>query len=310
MSGYVGSGYVGSTPNLHEETVPTPAPPRPPLPGFGTSTFPNQRQYAEIWTPPRLWPEAWINKPTYIPPTHNRDTFQVGDVIRRPSHKPNLNARLHGSAHCLATTDLRRHFKINGKNLDLFVFSKDRMYVIMHKTEHSMYALPLYSHNGRGMAALSERRKHEFVSVRDRFIRNGFFAQGPHPAIDFVHQSNNPRHALDANTTIDMAGGETITWQEEALWPVGRLTKKGWERLINLHDDVIKKAREESVQWPADDGWESPASKANKWTTPRHPPSSPTPPPGGRGRGFGRGGGGFGRGGYRGGPRHNWGQRA
>lgn len=134
------------------------------------------------------------------------------------------------------------------------------MFVIIFKHAETMFCLPLYIYQNRGFRAIDKDLWFEHVGLRDTLIRDTYKPQGYRKPIGFVHMSGEHRLALSENSTISLTGGMTMSWTEEGLEPVGRVTKAGYDRLISYYNEVVRRAQseEEGVGWVQDDDWSSP----------------------------------------------------
>lgn len=209
----------------------------------------------------------WDDRPTYTRPGHERETFNIGDVIDRPTHEPNMSETetlmiRRGHGYPLEVNELLRetgcfsHLALRGRRLRSHVFTKRRMYVIMYKFGTTMFGLPLFTHQEQGLVGMPARLRYQAVCLRDSMRTNEFINRGSKQPIDFVHcNTTDKRYGLSINTVIDMAKGITLTWSEEGIEIVGRLTESGFNRLKGYYNQLVATAQTEAdtASWPAPD---------------------------------------------------------
>jgi hypothetical protein len=113
-------------------------------------------RYRRLWGPYKdLGWDQWECRPTYTEPPHTRRTFRLGEVISRPFHEANMSSsqlRPHQFddykdyvKNPITETRLHNCHKLNGAPLSSHVFSKRRMFVIIHKYDTTLFCLPLYT---------------------------------------------------------------------------------------------------------------------------------------------------------------------
>ncbi|CZT18628.1 uncharacterized protein RCC_04472 [Ramularia collo-cygni] len=179
----------------------------------------------------------WINTPECIKAPYGAHDFNKGDVISVPFHVNNMNPDAKFSDPSLRET---------GEGP---VYTKRRMLVVLFKYKEGMHCLPLYSFGSRGMKAKLtpfDTRDH-YVCLRD-IKHSDFVNEGSNAPVDFVH--SNPYDQLSRETTIHLAGGIRVHW-EEYIGVVGRLTKEGYLRLLK-HWKVLQQVAESE---PAGGTW-------------------------------------------------------
>lgn len=180
----------------------------------------------------------WINTPECIKAPYAIHDFNKGDVISVPFHVNNMNPSATFSDPSLRETE-------EGP-----VYTKRRMLVVLFKYKEGMLCLPLYSFGGRGIVAKAKPQDllDHYVCLKDLKHAN-FINGGPNLPIDFVHA--NPYDQLSRATTIHLAGGIRVHWQEY-VGLVGRLTREGYSRLLKQWKELQQRAENEPAggTWP------------------------------------------------------------
>lgn len=155
-----------------------------------------------------------------------RRDFRLGEVISAPYHTANTNP----------------NYKLYDERITLTVegpaYSKRRMMVVMFIHEQDMFCLPLYSHENRGLSGKPDYLKKEYVCMAN-VGDEGFVNQGLYPPVEVV--ANRP---VLRTTCVQLTGGLRVGCNED-ITDVGRLTRKSYQELVELWDEVVGIAREE-----------------------------------------------------------------
>lgn len=212
----------------------------PPKPPPGKSRI----GYSTYWAPRGHNDPKWLKTDICFKAPYSRSTFNLGDVIAIPYHVSNMDEYADPN-------DL--HIAINKEYGP--IYSKRRMFVVVHKNFASLFCLPLYSHKGSGMKKYLDNDDHmkEVIEVRDVIYRG---AQGRwiqqhkfYNPLDFVHK-DSPRNCLIKETIVHLSGGVRIDWHEPATY-VGRFTQRSHEALVKYYLQVQRKAQAEvCTNWP------------------------------------------------------------
>ncbi|CZT18623.1 uncharacterized protein RCC_04467 [Ramularia collo-cygni] len=227
-----------------------------------TQPYQRQTQYPQWMDPDLLRPTTWNDRPTYIKPEATWATYNPGDVISSPWHLPNLDGSLKRDDRLLTETGVPSGYLIGNLTTKCWIYSKPRMFVVLYKHSRSMTCLPIYSNRNQGFSKIDLNRWGEYVCIRDLHNPN-INSRGHYPAVDFVHLSGNPRDALLPTSTIHLTASTSISWEEERIRQIGRVTRMGFQRLFNAYNNAISDAYNQIdvTSMPSIPDWESPRSR-------------------------------------------------
>ena len=168
--------------------------------------------------------EAERNKGINLP----KESFKPGTIIRMILHEPDFQGT--AGASNVTHPDKFRTDSVHGP-----IYTKTRKMIVLATFRENYIAVPLYTHNGRGLEG--KANPNEFVSVRDHR------AQGPFTPLS-VHQPLVTEHL---NTGIELFHAKTavhITYPVSRKYtlPVvheGRLKKSSVDHLAQLFGKYI-----------------------------------------------------------------------
>ncbi|KAL8736741.1 MAG: hypothetical protein Q9166_000107 [cf. Caloplaca sp. 2 TL-2023] len=108
-----------------------------------------------------------------------REEYQLGMIIRAPLHEQDSsNARRPAGGSSIVTQSSEATLAENCKTESKFgtIFTKKRKMIVVALHQDHYVAIPLYTHNGRGL--VNKKQPEEFVSVRDhRFLNDPSWEQ-------------------------------------------------------------------------------------------------------------------------------------
>ncbi|TKA74514.1 hypothetical protein B0A55_08043 [Friedmanniomyces simplex] len=159
---------------------------------------------------------------------YRRQDFRHGDIISIPFHTPNMNPNVDPNDDCLAKTK------------EGYVYSKRRMLIVLWVYSQDVFCVPLYSFEGKGIQGKPETLRKEYVSVRNEADKR-FVNQGLYPPIPVV----STKKPLTPMTAAHLTGGIKVNCSEHIVL-CGRATMAGYERLLELWNDLCLKAQSES----------------------------------------------------------------
>lgn len=141
--------------------------------------------------------------------------FKRGDVISLPYHTSNSNPHVDPQ-------DPNLSYTVVGP-----VYSKRRMVVVLWMYKETMFCVPMYSFNGKGLRSKPKHIKEDYVSVVNKGDVN-FENQGVHPPIQV-----ECKWPVDKNTTIKLVGGVDVPYKAD-IAKAGRLPRESFGRLMML----------------------------------------------------------------------------
>ena len=166
------------------------------------------------------------NKSKQIP----KEYYKPGMIIRAALHEQDLNARNRRS-------EITEADRFRSETRFGTIFTKYRKMIVVEKYEDHYIALPLYTHNGKGLEW--KARPEEYVSIKDHRQKGDFKPLSRHPAL-VTEAINDGIDPFDAKSTAHL----TYTVSRNYNLPVvheGQLTRNSFKLLIDLFGQFIPK---------------------------------------------------------------------
>ncbi|SMR51183.1 unnamed protein product [Zymoseptoria tritici ST99CH_1E4] len=208
-----------ANPNVHNPSL-------GPLPPTGTQwggTAVQTDMTTDTYFKPVKTPECVRTKRTV------RD-FKSGEVLALPFHVANMNPKL-------VPNHPRLQITCEGP-----AFSKRRMFIVLWINQIDMFCLPLYSFEGKGLAAKKDYLKADYVCLANKEAGRSFKNVGLYKPVVFESYDRKP---LTDETTVHLTGGVTVDPREHITY-VGRLTKDSHAHLLQLWQDRVDIAQDKA----------------------------------------------------------------
>ncbi len=162
----------------------------------------------------------------------SKSLFKPGMIVRAAVHEPDLHGTAGGSAMTLAdryTTESRFGT----------IHSKYRKMIVIALYETHYLAIPLYTHNGNGVAHKS--KPDEYISVRDHRSPGPFSIQTVHGEL-VTDQVNAGIHPYDPNSLAHITYPVARKY-DLPLIVEGQLGKRSAKHLWSLYDDFVQASK-------------------------------------------------------------------
>lgn len=147
-----------------------------------------------------------------------RSDFRPGQIIIAPCYHTSFNPNL----------DLERERNNMVNTKDGWVYIKKRPMVVLWLHHDDCFAVPMYTHSGRGLAGLPQNKKYEYVGVYDKRDYQ-YITEGLHDPIEIERSSI----AMRQTSALWLAGGHKISYQEKVSI-VGHISADALHKLTQL----------------------------------------------------------------------------
>ena len=164
------------------------------------------------------------NKSRQIPKAY----YKPGMIIRAALHEQDYNGGNRRS-------EITQADRFRSETKFGTIFTKYRKMIVVEKYEDHYIALPLYTHNGKGLEW--KARPEEFVSIRDHRLEGKFKPLSIHPPLD-TETINDGIDPFDPKSTAHL----TYTVSRNYNLPVvheGQLARNSFKLLIDLFGQFI-----------------------------------------------------------------------
>ncbi|KJX95665.1 hypothetical protein TI39_contig4099g00021 [Zymoseptoria brevis] len=159
---------------------------------------------------------------------HSVRDFRKGEVLALPFHVPNMNPNLDPN---------ERRLKMTCEGP---AFSKRRMFVILWINQLDMFCLPLYSFQGKGLAAKKDYQRFDYVCLKNKGVAGATFKNlGKYDPVVFESYNKCP---MTDETTVHLTGGISVDPREN-ISLIGRLDEQSHKHLAKLWQDRVDESK-------------------------------------------------------------------
>ena len=158
----------------------------------------------------------------------SKESFKPGTIIRTILHEPDF----HGTTSASYVTQAA---KFTTDSIHGPIFSKTRKMIVLATFQDNYIALPLYTHNGRGLEG--KVKPEEFVSVRDHRIPGSFTPLSMHEPL-VTDQLNAGIELFHVKSALHITYPVSRKYSLPVVYE-GRLRKQSVLQLASLFADYI-----------------------------------------------------------------------
>lgn len=156
-----------------------------------------------------------------------KESFKPGTIFRAVLHEPDFKG-VAGATNFTEIDRFRTTDTVHGP-----IYTKTRKMIVLATFQDNYIAVPIYTHNGRGLEG--KTKPEEFVSVRDHRARGPFTQLSVHRPLvtEHLNEGIEPFHVKAAvHITYPVSRKYTLPVVQE-----GRLKKESVELLASLFSD-------------------------------------------------------------------------
>ena len=179
--------------------------------------------YKQAMLPPEDRDPALVEIEANKGKRYKKSEFRPGMIIRGVVHEQDYIATSTGSN--LTITDRNRTDSRYGP-----ICTKYRKMIVLALFEDHYLAIPLFTHNGKGLA--NKTRPDEFVSIKDHRFQGQVPPQSCHPPLE-TEVVNNGIDLFDVKSTAHITYGLSRNYDLPVIME-GLLTKRSLNRLVHL----------------------------------------------------------------------------
>lgn len=170
-----------------------------------------------------------------------RSEFKVGTIIRMNVHEPDFKgaskAAILKASQALTLVDSGpggRRRKEHRHHGDFGpIYSENRICIVVNVKKSVYFAVPLFTHEGKGLAKIDSGEREDWISVEDHRMIGHCQQQSEHRPLRTAHMSPHA-DILDAVSTAWIPYGFPCRFDVPVAYQ-GKLDKASAERLVRLH---------------------------------------------------------------------------